>query len=328
MNGRKIVIRAAQVLIGLPIVLVLILFGFFYSVFYFSNWTRATTGSIISSGQKREYLLYLPKSYDGAKPTPLVITLHTSMSWDSSAMVISQWNSVADENGLIVVYPEGTGFGPKSWEMTGRETPSRMPDVIFISELIDNLEASYNIDKTRIYANGMSNGGGMAFVLSCTLSDRIAAVGMVSAGLDPDWEWCPDHRPVPVIAFHGTADPICPYNGGPSKLGGGTFPSVPGFMANWSRRNRCGPNPIEYAVAPGVTRLQYTDCANDANVMLYTVKGEGHQWPGGMRLRVEWMVGPYSRSIDATRQMWAFFRAHQLARKSSALLLKEKEIPE
>jgi len=315
MNIRKIAIRAGLALIGLPIVLVLILFGFFYSVYYFPNWTSATTGTIISSDQKREYLLYVPKSYDRAKPAPLVITLHTSMSWDSSAMVISQWNSVADENGFIVVYPEGTGFGPKSWEMTGSETPSRMPDVIFISELIDKLEESFNVDKSRIYANGMSNGGGMAFVLSCTMSDRIAAVGMVSAGLDPEWSWCMDHRPVPVIAFHGTADPVCPYNGGWSKLAGGTFPSVPGFMANWSRRNRCGPNPIESAVAADVTRLQYTDCADDAGVVLYTIKGEGHQWPGGKRVAAQWMIGRYSHSIDATRQMWAFFRAHQLARK-------------
>ncbi len=315
MNRRKIVIRAVQVLIGLPFALVLALFGFFYSVFYFPNWTSATAATIVSSGARRKYLLYVPVSYDRTKPAPLVITLHTSMSWDSSAMAISRWNSVADENGFIVVYPEGTGFGPKSWEMAGSETPSRMPDVVFLSELIDRLEASYNIDKARIYANGMSNGGGMAFVLSCTLSDRIAAVGLVSAGLDPGWSWCTDHRPVPVIAFHGTGDPICPYNGGWSKLAGGSFPSIPDFMVKWSRRNRCGPNPIESAVAADVTRLQYTDCADNAGVRLYTIKGEGHQWPGGKRVAAEWMLGPYSRSIDATRQMWTFFREHQLTGK-------------
>ena len=315
MNIRKIVIRTALVLIGLPAVLGLLAFGFFYSVFYFPNWTSATIDTIISSGEKREYLLYVPKSYDRAKPTPLVINLHTSMSWPSSSMAISQWNQVADEHGFIVAYPEGTGRGPKSWEMTGRESPADMPDVIFITELIDKLVASYNIDKTRVYASGMSNGGGMAFVLSCTLSNRIAAVGMVSAGLDPEWSWCTDHRPVPVIAFHGTADPVCPYNGGWSKLGGAAFPSVPGFMANWSRRNQCGPNPIESAVAADVTRLQYTNCADDADVLLYTVKGEGHQWPGGKRVPAEWMIGRYSRSIDATKQMWAFFYKHPLARK-------------
>jgi polyhydroxybutyrate depolymerase len=295
--------------------LVLVLFGFFYSVFYFPNWTTATSGTIICSGQKRAYLLYVPTSYDPKKPAPLVITLHTSMSWDNSAMAISQWNPVADENGFIVVYPEGTGFGPKSWEMTGSETPSRMPDVVFISELIDKLEASYNIDQTRIYANGMSNGGGMAFVLSCTLSDRIAAVGLVSAGLDPGWDWCPDHRSVPVIAFHGSTDPVCLYNGGYSKLAGGTFPNIPGFMANWSRRNQCGPNLIESTLAADVTRLQYANCADNADVVLYTVRGEGHQWPGGKRVAAEWMIGRYSQSIDATRQMWAFFREHQRTRK-------------
>lgn len=213
----------------------------------------------------------VPKSYDPSNPTPLVITLHTSMSWDSAAMAISRWNSVADQNGFLVVYPEGTGLGPKSWEMDGEETPARMPDVLFISGLISKLEASYNIDKQRIYVNGMSNGGGMAFVLSCTLSDRIAAVGMVSAGLDPDWSWCPDKRPVPVIAFHGTADPVCPYNGGASKLAGGTLPNVPEFYAKWSRRNQCKPNGTTSVIAADVSRLQYTGCANDADVVFYTV---------------------------------------------------------
>jgi polyhydroxybutyrate depolymerase len=71
----------------------------------------------------------------------------------------------------------------------------------------------------------------------------------------------------------------------------------------------------ESAVAADVTRLQYTDCADDAGVVLYTVKGEGHQWPGGKRVAAEWMIGRFSHSIDATRQMWAFFREHQLTRK-------------
>jgi len=324
MTRRKIVIRVLQVVIGLPVLFLLLAYGFFYSVFYFPNRTTAVAGTIVSSGQKRHYLLYVPKGYDRAKPAPLVITLHTAMSWPSSALAISQWNLVADEYGFIVVYPAGTnqrpeglaeGFGSKSWEMEGRETPSHMPDVIFISQLIDKLEADYNIDKARIYANGMSNGGGMAFVLSCTMSDRIAAVGMVSAGLDPGWNWCTDHRPVPVIAFHGTADPVCPYDGGPSKLGGGTLPSVPDFMSRWSRRNQCSPSPTETSLSANVVRLEYTGCARDAAVVFYTIQGEGHQWPGGRPVKAQWALGPYSRSIDATRQMWAFFRAHPLSQE-------------
>jgi polyhydroxybutyrate depolymerase len=189
-----------------------------------------------------------------------------------------------------------------------------MPDVVFISRLIDTLEASYHIDPTRIYANGMSNGGGMAFVLSCTLPERIAAVGLVSPGLYPASDWCKDPRPLPVIAFHGTADPIAPYNGGMPRFGDETLPSVPGFMADWARRNRCGSTPTVAAIAADVTRLQYSGCAEDAAVVLYTLHGEGHQWPGGKRIAEPWLVGPYSDSLDATRQMWAFFVAHPLPR--------------
>jgi polyhydroxybutyrate depolymerase len=189
-----------------------------------------------------------------------------------------------------------------------------MKDVRFISDLIDTLEASYNIDPARIYANGLSNGGGMAFVLSCTLSDRIAAVGMVAAAQSLPWSWCTDPRAVPMIAFHGTADPMVPYHGGGSPVPRTRrFPDVPAWTADWARRNRCGPNPVESVVAADVTRREYTSCADDAAVVLYTIRGGGHTWPGGKPLP-EWAVGPTSRSIDATSQMWAFFRAHPLRR--------------
>jgi polyhydroxybutyrate depolymerase len=149
--------------------------------------------------------------------------------------------------------------------------------------LIDTLEATYNIDPTKIYANGISNGGGMAFVLSGALSDRIAAVGTVAAAQSLPWSWCTDHRPVPMIAFHGTADPMVPYQGGRSgdPFNPLTFPAVRDWTANWARRNRCGPNSIESVVASDVTRLEYSDCADDAAVVLYTVWGGGHSWPGG-----------------------------------------------
>ena len=177
-------------------------------------------------------------------------------------MNTSRWNRLADEHGFIVVYPLGSDM-PMTWHVDRGD--GLMGDVRFISELIDALDAAYNIDPARIYANGLSNGGGMAFVLSCTLSDRIAAVGMVAAAQSLPWSWCTEHRPVPMIAFHGTADPIIPYNGGPSPMPPGQlFPSIPTWMANWARRNRCGASPIDSVVAADVTRVEYTNCANDA----------------------------------------------------------------
>ena len=319
MNSRKIVIGTVVGLIGLPVVLVLIVAVSFYALMSCYAPNR-TNGSIVSSGQKREYLLYVPRSYDPAKPTPLVISLHAAALWPATQQEASQWNKLADEHGFIVAYPSGTtlsgsGTGVLPFRVWLMEPDSVLSaDVRFISELIDTLGAAYNIDPTRIYANGLSNGGGMTFGLSCRLSNRIAAVGTVAAAQSLPWGWCADSTPMPMIMFHGTGDPFVPYNGAePGWLNPRPFPNVAAWAANWARRNRCAEEPVESAVAAEVTRREYTICADSAAVVLYIVKGGGHTWPGGKPLPA-WLVGPTTRSIDATSQMWAFFREHQLLR--------------
>lgn len=270
-----------------------------------------TNGSIAVSGEKREFLLYVPPSYDRTRPTPLVISLHGAMNWPAFQMKISRWNQAADRNGFIVVYPAGTGAGPKTWFMEGSDHPAEMPDVRFISTLIDTLERAYNIDSARIYANGMSNGGGMAFALSCTLSHRIAAIGMVSAAQSLPWTWCRDSTPVPLIEFHGSADPLVPYDGaGTSWLNPQPFPNIRRWVADWAHRNRCAPKPARTVVTDAV-RLEYSGCASDASVVLYTVQGAGHQWFGGNPIPPR-LVGPMSTRTDATGIMWMFFQSHPL----------------
>jgi polyhydroxybutyrate depolymerase len=130
------------------------------------------------------------------------------------------------------------------------------------------------------------------------------------------WRWCRDYRPVPMIAFHGTADRMAPYNGGESPIAPDLFPSTQVWTANWARRNHCATKPLESAVAADVTSREYTNCADDASVVFYILKGAGHSWPGGEPIP-EWFVGPTSRSIDATSVMWAFFREHPLSRSES-----------
>lgn len=315
MRIKKLIIGGALVLIGVPVCLVVVSVVAFYALFYFPNRGAGIRGTIVSSGQQREYLLHVPRSYDHARAAPLVISLHPAMSWPSSQMRISQWNRLADESGFIVVYPAGIGSGPKTWFMSGKGTPARMPDVVFISNLIDSLERSYDIDAARIYANGMSNGGGMVFALSCTLSHRIAAVGVVSAAQSLTWDWCTDSTAVPMIAFHGTADPLVDYDGaGTSWLNPEPFPNVRRWVTTWARRNRCAPKPLHSTIATDVRREEYTRCADSASVALITIEGGGHQWPGGRQLP-EWLVGRGTHSIDATRLMWAFFREHPLAKR-------------
>jgi polyhydroxybutyrate depolymerase len=307
--SRKRIVGAVVILVSLPAAL-----AFFEAVSFYAR--NRNNGSIVSSGQKREYLLYVPKSYDSAKPTPLVISLHGAGGWPVQQRDLSEWNRVADREGFIVVYPSGkTSAGPRVWHV-GREK-GLSPDVKFISDLIDKLAANYNIDRSRIYSNGMSNGGGMTFVLSCTLSDRIAAFGMVGAAQTLPWSWCTDRRAVPMIDFHGTADPMAFYNGGSSWVVPG-LPGVATWAANWARRNRCAAKPVETAVAADVTRREYKNCADDAAVVLYTIRGGGHTWPGGQPMP-EWFTGPTSRSIDASSVMWEFFRAHPLSTQNSGV---------
>jgi len=305
-HDRKWVIVAVLAFILTPLALVLIEARTYYVA------TRST-GTIVSSGEKREYVLYVPRSYERARPAPLVISLHGAGLWGAAQQDISQWNEVAEREGLIVVYPSGLGGrGPRAWRAGHSGADNR--DVRFISDLIDMLESAYSIDPARIYANGLSNGGGMSFVLSCTLSDRIAAVGLVGAAHFLPVSWCAAPRPVPMMAFHGTADRFTAYNGGTSWVARRhRFPNIATFTADWARKNQCGPDPVESVVAADVTRLEYTNCGDDADVVLYTIRDGGHTWPGGAPLS-EWFVGTTSTGVDATSQMWEFFKEHPLRR--------------
>ena len=304
MKVKKIVLWTLLAIIGIP---ALTIAGIFATVAVLDR----STGSIVVDGEKREYLLHVPASYDPARPTPLVISLHGAMNWPAYQMKVSRWNEAADAHGFLVVYPGGMGSGPKTWFMRGQTAPAEMPDVRFIAALIDTLEAHYHVDPARIYANGLSNGGGMAFVLSCTLADRIAAIGAVAAAQSLPFQWCRDTTPVPMIAFHGDSDHIVPYLGGKVAIAPEPFPAIRDWVADWARRDRCGAPPVDSVVASDVSRLSYPGCAGGAEVVLYTIKGGGHAWPGGTPMPA-WIVGKTTNTIDATATMWSFFMAHPL----------------
>ncbi len=303
MKDRRWVLGAALVLLALPVVVVPIEAVSFYLA-------NRDNGRFMSSGVEREYLLHVPASYDRSRPTPLIISLHGAGLWGAAQRDMSRWNDVADREGIIVVYPSGVGGrGVRVWhEEDGR-------DATFIAALIDTISAHFNIDPARVYANGLSNGGGMSFALSCTLRDRIAAVGLVASAQLAPFTWCPDPRPVPMINFHGTLDLAAPYNGGTSwvVLDDKRFPSQVTWTASWAQRNGCRPSPVDSSVAADVTRRTYTQCADGADVVLYTIHGGGHTWPGGGPMP-EWFTGPTTYSIDASNLMWAFFREHPLRR--------------
>lgn len=300
---RRIVLAAIFALLSAPLVLALAEAVSF-------NVANRNNGSIVSSGEAREYLVYVPRSHDRSKATPLVISMHGAAMWPAAQMQVSQWNRVADRHGFIVVYPSGTGLARhKAWR-AGDDSSLR--DVRFIADLINTLSADFNIDAERIYADGLSNGAGMAFRVSCELSDRIAAAGMVASAVFLSWEGCAAPRPVPTIVVHGTADRFTGYHGGKSWVAPNKeFPAIPSWTAARAQRNGCQGSPADTVVAKDVTRTVYSGCADNAAVELYTIHEGGHTWPGGEPM-AEWFVGRTATSIDAASVMWEFFSAHPL----------------
>jgi polyhydroxybutyrate depolymerase len=300
---KKMASLLRSILLGVFILLGLAVMTWFLAI-------NRTNGTIISAGERRSYLLYVPESYDPSKPAPLVITIHGFAQWPAHQMQITRWNDLADEYGFIAVYPAGTRF-PLRWRIVGEAGTSLDPmrDVTFISDLIAKLEAEYNIDPARIYANGLSNGGGMSFLLSCEMSDRIAAIGTVAGAFTFQWEDCQPSRPVPTMVFHGTADPIVPYAGGQYHDTDIRFPSISEWVAALAQRNGCMSEPAEIPASGQVSGVRYTGCA--ADVVFYTITGSGHTWPGGEPIP-EWIAGMTSQDIDATRTLWEFFQSHPL----------------
>ncbi len=271
-----------------------------------------TNGSMVSRGEKRSYLLFVPETYRPDHPTPLVISLHGFGQWPAHQMQITRWNDLARREGFIMVYPCGTQV-PLRWRTDGKPGGNTDPlqDVTFISDLIEKLESEYNLDSRRIYVNGLSNGGGMSFLLSFTLSAKVAAIGSV-AGAYPFWP--ADFRrarPVPAILFHGTQDPIVPYLGGLSGSSGYSFPSIPDWVASLASFIGCPEVPVRLPAVGAVNGFRFANCASDAEVVFYSIAGGGHTWPGGGYIP-KFIAGHINRDIDATKMMWDFFRRHPL----------------
>jgi polyhydroxybutyrate depolymerase len=273
---------------------------------------------VVSDGLDRCYYLYVPPQYDPAQPVPVVFSFHGFLSNPNSHALITGWQRLADEEGFLVVYPQGTGF-PKRWDAGETWGALDVDDVQFYLDMRDDLSAVASVDLGRSYVNGFSNGGGMTVAIGCEAADTLAAMGSV-AGAVVAVEGCSPARPVPAMAFHGTADPIVPYEGGNMdtwllrQAAGITsapiyFVAAPDWVAAWAGSNGCGLTPEALPPQGDVTGIHYTGCDLGADVYFYTIDEGGHTWPSGFPIPG---VGKTSRDIDATREMWRFFQGYAL----------------
>ena len=274
------------------------------------------------------FIRYLPRSYAPTQPMPVVIDLHGYSSGASFQTVASGLGPYGDHHGFITITPEGSG-PPRyvTWD-----TKLRSRDVQYIGELLDAVEHTLCVDTRRVFVTGYSQGAFMASTLACVDADRIAAVATI-AGIR-DAPGCRPAHAVPVVAFHGTADPDIAYTGGlgpaglklPAYDGSGKTMSqeglqhrpplngaaIPVIAGAWAKRNGCDPRPAPHTIAADVTRITWK-CPPGAEVELYRVRGGGHTWPGSaFTTAAASILGRTTHSISADAILWRFFQAHPL----------------
>jgi polyhydroxybutyrate depolymerase len=265
-------------------------------------------------GILRYYYLYMPAIIGDRVGVPLVILLHGAGGNPRTVRNLTGMNELAEQEKFIVAYPQGTGVRDRqlTWnagQCCGFAYENDIDDVAFIRQLIAELSSQWNIDEHRVYAAGISNGGMMTHRLAYELSDRIAAAAMVAASMPKNT--CKPGEPLSVIMFNGTADLHVPYDGGKAKKSVLDEPivhaSVKDAVSFWVTHNGCQLQP-ELEEDTTVKKETYTGGKNNTQVILYTIAGGGHTWPG-TKVRKPDPQDPMQR-IAATPLIWEFFQRH------------------
>ncbi len=332
----------------------------------------------------RTFLVRLPKGYDPLRHYPVVILLH-GMNQDADDIErLTQFDQLADKDGIIAVYPAALhgrwnvgvhpaerrpmGMGPGrrgrmgggypgggypgggypgggggggypgggggGYPGGGGQRPHREPqeeqkpaaaadDIAFFNQMMDQIGTKFSVDSARIYAIGLSEGGMMSLRVGCALADRVAAVAAVGAGM-PKTMICLPSRPVSAVMINGTSDPVVPYGGGTEKNLELPILSAEDSAKSWAKINRCSEKPEKSKMPPqkkgGMeTKVDtYTACQQNAQVVLYSVKGAGNTWPGGEQYEPENTIGKTSQDLNANEVVWSFFVTKKLAEKSAS----------
>lgn len=263
--------------------------------------------TIDAGGRQRIVHVHVPPSYDPARGIPLVLDFHGFTSNATQQNLLAGMTEKADFAGFVALHAEGIGGSTgQSWNAgacCGEAMTRAIDDVAFVSKILDEAEARLCVDKHRVYATGMSNGGFLSHRLACELSNRVAAVAPVAGVLGVSA--CTPARAMSVFQFHGTLDGLVPYLGNPVQ----GFPSVATTMEGWATRSGCGSHARETFQKGDVRCVTYDGCAGGAEVSLCTVTGGGHTWPGGIPVPA---LGHTTTAIRATDAMWDFFVRHPM----------------
>jgi len=287
-------------------------------------------------GSSRRYAIYIPR-YLGTSPVPLVMELGGGQVYiedmtgeNGNVSPHKLWMDLAEANHFIVVYSEGLpgASGKPTWNdcRANFTVNSNADDVNFISSLVDNLLLNYNIDQSRIYSSGPSNGGFMVLRLAVELSDKIAVVSAAIAAMPDSSECIQAQHPISVLFMNGTNDNYVPYNGGTignsSVHDHGSTYSTEESVLVWTAFNQTDSIPDVYEFPDldaddggQVTRYTYSNGTEGTQVVLYKVNGGGHSAPSireQFSNLFELIFNKQNHDIEMTTKVWEFFKDKSL----------------
>ena len=276
--------------------------------------------SITHQGIVRLYRVHVPLRYSPARAAPLVFAFHGG-GGDMDYMAREELyglTGASNKEGFVLVFPNGYSKFESgkfaTWNAgtcCGDARDKKIDDVGFVKTMVGNISSQLNIDRTRIFATGMSNGGMMAHRLACELPDIFSAVASV-AGTDSTTQ-CHPAQPVSVLHIHARNDTHVLFNGG---AGEGSFrdeskvtdfTSVPETINRWVKRNQCVPTPQRTLEVAGAYCDLYSSCQGGVGGKLCVTEAGGHSWPGGRKPRGD---AP-SKAISANDQIWTFFQGQK-----------------
>jgi polyhydroxybutyrate depolymerase len=253
--------------------------------------TAETVETVTVAGQVRSYRLTLPSRSEPGHPHPLILLFHGSGSDAAELTVLTQLPQRAASRGYVVAAPDARNH---NWQVSPPNAPTA--DLQLVSVLVSGISARACIDLHRVYAAGFSLGSEFAAIAACAPAPAFAAIGLVAA----EFLLKPCARPVAVIAFHGTADPAVPYQNGAIGL------SLPGIrvrgvelnLGDWAALDGCSGPPNVMPIFLTVAQRAWPGCPRGTDVILYTIAGGGHAWPGP--------------PLDATGRILEFFDRHPI----------------
>jgi polyhydroxybutyrate depolymerase len=262
-------------------------------------------------GRDRTYRVHRPTTIDRDDPTALVVVLHGGFGSGTQARASLGWDQEADTGRFVVAYADGIGRSWNAGTCCGQARRERVDDVKFIGALIDEVVPAEGVNPDLVYLTGISNGGMMAYRVACELPGKVAAIGPVAATMTVPCS-NPAPEPTSVMHIHGLDDRNVPFAGGVGTKGveKDSRPSVKSVIDRWRAVDRCGTPPPSSTNGP-VTTATSGPCGGGTQVVLVTIAGAGHQWPGSTPPRPAasrlLQLDPPSTALDATTALWEFF---------------------